>query len=114
MPVQQGVVLEKASQHLAGCEARSGLLLLEQKVHTEKRKEMVAQREQQHSKECARQEKAEAQAFERAWKDSFAPYFSGQFLRRVKTVVDAPVQFRYKSYFFPHSSPLDLNYSHPS
>ena len=50
---------------------------------------MAAQREQQHIKECARQEKAAAQAFERAWRDSFAPYFSGQFLRHVKTVVDA-------------------------
>ena len=100
-PCNKGVVLEKANQHLAGCDWRPGLLLLEEKLHTEKRKEMAAQREQQHIKECARQEKAAAQAFERGWKDSFAPYFTGQFLRHVKTVVDAQVQFRYKSIFSP-------------
>ena len=105
-PCNKGVVLEKASQHLAGCDARTGLLLLKEKLHKEKCKEMAAQREQQHIKECARQEKAAAQAFERAWKDSFAPYFSGQFLRTVKTVVNAEVQFRYKYNFSPLHLPL--------
>ena len=100
-PCNKGVVLEKASQHLAGCDARPGLLLMEEKLHKEKCKEMAAQREQQYIKECARQEKAAAQAFEQGWKDSFAPYFTGQFIRHMKTVVDGQVQFRYKSSFFP-------------
>ena len=85
---------------------------MEEKLHKEKLKEMAAQRQQQYIKECAIQEKAAAQAFERGWKDSFARYFTVQFLRHVKTVEDAQVQFRYKS-FFPYSSTLDPNFSHP-
>ena len=100
-------MLEKAREHIAGCDARPGLLLMEEKLHKEKCKEMAAQRDQQYIKECARQEKAAAEAFERGWKDSFAPYFRGQFIRHMKTVVDAQVQFRYKSSFFP-PTPLPL------
>ena len=113
-PCNKGAVLEKARQHLAGCDARPGLLLMEEKLHKEKLKEMAAQREQQYINEFARLEKTAAKAFERGWKDSFALFFTGQFLRHVKTVVDAQVQFRYKSNcFFPYSSTLDPNYSHP-
>ena len=51
-PCNKGVVLEKARQHLAGCDARPGLLLMEEKLHKEKLKEMAAQREQQYIKVC--------------------------------------------------------------
>ena len=74
-PCIKVVVLDKSSQHFPCCDAVPGLVLLLEKLRTEKWKETAAQREQQqHIKECARQEKASAQVFERPWKDSFAPY----------------------------------------
>ena len=93
------------------CDARAALTELEEKLRTEKRKEMAALREQRHIMECAMQEKASAQAFERTWKDSFAPYLAGQFLLRVKAVGDGQLQFRYKP-IFSTTSPLDPIYSH--